>query len=99
MNILDTNIDQLKKDQLEALTEHVEKTLNEIIFLFKERQFKQIRDKFLEFSGAGDCMGDENNFINFAWNEGEIKDIEDILLMAESLTEKRTKEKKDDFDF
>lgn len=99
MNILDTNIDQLKKDQLEALTEHVEKTLNEIVFLFKERQFTTIRQRFVEYSPAGDDMGCENNFINFAWNEGEIKDIEDILSMAVSLTEQKKKTSEYDFDF
>lgn len=99
MNILDTNINQLKKDQLEALTEHVEKTLNEIMFLFKERQFNKIKDRFIKYSPAGDDMGCDNHFINFAWNDDETKDILDIIDMAEGLTEEKTEKKKDDFDF
>lgn len=97
MNILDTNIEQLKKDQFKALTEHVEKTLNEIVFLFKERQFTTIRERFVEYSPAGDCMGCDNSFINFAWNEGERKDIEDILEMAVSFTEQEKKTSDNDY--
>lgn len=98
MNILDTNIEQLKKDQFQALTEHVEKTLNEIVSLFKEKQFTTIRERFVEYSPAGDCMGCDNSFINFAWNEGERKDIEDILSMDVSLT-KHEKKASDDYYF
>ena len=85
MNILDTNIDKLKQDQLKALQEHVKKVFDEIYRLFLDGKYQEINEKYIQYSPAGDCMGCDNNFINFSWND-KIMDIGDILNMAEKLS-------------
>lgn len=86
MNILDTDIEKLKQDQLKALQEQVKNVFDEIYRLFLDGKYKEIEEKYIQYSPAGDCMGCDNNFINFSWND-TIKDIGDILEMASTLTE------------
>lgn len=85
MNILDTNIEKLKQDQLKALQEQVKKVFDEIYTLFIEEKYQEILEKYIQYSPAGDCMGCENNFINFSWNN-KIKDIGDIITLAKKLS-------------
>ena len=86
MNILDTNIEKLKQDQLKALQEQIKKVFDEIYRLFLEGKYKEIEEKYIKYSPAGDCMGCENYFINFSWND-EIMDISDILEIARRLND------------
>lgn len=92
MNILDTDINTLKKDQMKALEEHFLLVLDDIKSLFKEHRFQDIENKYVLFSPAGDCMGSDDYFINFSWNSKE-KDIMDILHMAKELTKDEVVEK------
>lgn len=86
MNILDTDIERLKQDQLKALQNQMKKVFDEIYRLFLDGKYQEIKEKYIQYSPAGDCMGCDNNFINFSWND-TIKDIGDILEMASTLTE------------
>lgn len=85
MNILDTNIEKLKQDQLKALQEQIKKVFDDIYDLFEKGKYQEIADKYVKYSPAGDCMGCDNDYINFSWND-ETKDIGDVLDMARSLT-------------
>lgn len=87
MNILDTDIERLKQDQLKALQNQMKKVFDEIYRLFLDGKYQEIKEKYIQYSPTGDCMGCDNNFINFSWND-TIKDIGDILEMASVLTEK-----------
>ncbi|MBQ2176233.1 MAG: hypothetical protein II453_14620 [Alphaproteobacteria bacterium] len=85
MNILDTNIEKLKQDQLKALQEQMKKVFDDIYDLFEKGKYQEIADKYVKYSPAGDCMGCDNDYINFSWND-KVKDIGDVLEIARSLT-------------
>ena len=89
-NILDTNIEQLKQDQLRALKEHISNVFNDILAKIKEGKYQEVVDKYLEYSPAGDDMGWDNYFINFSWND-DIKDISVVLSMLAELDDKKIK--------
>lgn len=84
MNILDTDVEKLKHDQLKALQEQMKKVFDDIYRLFLKGKYEEIKGKYIHYSPAGDCMGCENNFIDFSWND-KVMDIGDILEMAERL--------------
>lgn len=84
MNILDTDIEKLKHDQLKALREQMKKVFDDIYELFEEKEYEEIEKKYIQYSPAGDCMGCDNNFINFSWND-KVMDIGDILEIAKRL--------------
>ena len=94
ISILDTNVEKLKKDQLEALKEHFCKTLDDIKKLFLNGEYQKIFNKYLEYSAAGYGWGNENYFINFSWHK-ELDDadydmdIYDILELASKLSDKK----------
>ena len=87
-NILDTNIEKLKQDQLKALKEHITNVFNDILDKINKGNYQEVVDKYLEFSRAGDGYGDDNYFINFAWND-DYKDISDVLEMLAELDNKK----------
>ena len=86
-NILDTNIEQLKQDQLKALKEHISNVFKDILDMINKCKYQEIYDKYIEYSPAGDDMGCDNHFINFSWNE-DIKDISDVLEMLKELDDR-----------
>lgn len=86
MHILDTNIYQLRNDQLKALEQRIEEVFREITILFRAGNYDEILERYVCYSPSGDDMGCENYYINFSWNDKE-KDIGDIINMAKRLKE------------
>lgn len=86
-DIMNLCVENLAQMQLEFLKEHCIGILKKVENLIKEEKFGEIK-KMLTFSGAGDEMGDNNYFINFAYDE-HILDIMDVIEMMESLLGRR----------
>jgi len=84
-HILDTDLDRLKDDQMQALKEQVCKVLDDVKRLFLDEKFQELSDKYIKTSVAGDGWGDENRFINFSWNDSEIYDVGDMVEIAAHL--------------
>lgn len=92
-DIMKISIDNLAQKQLEFLKQHTIEILNNVAKLIEEENFEDI-DWMLANSPAGDCMGEDNYFINFSYDEYD-RDISEIVHCMKSLKSKiETKEKR-----
>lgn len=89
-SILDTNVEQLKKDQIKALNEHFCRVLEDIKQLFLLGEYQKIFDEYVKFSPEGDGWGAENHYINFYWHrDSDDMDIEQLLSFASEISGKK----------
>lgn len=87
--LLSTTPENLARLQLDAIKDHVINILKRVIFLIEEGRYSDI-EEMLDRSPAGDCMGTDHHFINFAW-EANPNDGLDILEVLEMLEQLQTK--------
>lgn len=92
--LLAVNVDNLCEQQFEVLKKHVIDTLNEAIEAIKEEDFKKAVQMTFN-SPAGDCMGLENNCIDFGFNEKALDFMEAVCILNDlkRCTTKETGEK------
>lgn len=76
--LLKTTPETLAVEQHAALKEHVIKVLETTLQAVKDEYYTAVNN-LTQFSPAGDCMGCENNFINFGYDEKEPLDICDVM--------------------
>jgi hypothetical protein len=89
--LMDTSVKTLAQKQRAALTSHCLAVLDLVWDALQREDYPTVRD-LLSFSPAGDCMGCDNYFINFAWQEEETKplDIGGVLEDLEALKKQET---------
>jgi hypothetical protein len=76
--IMKINVDTLRQTQYEALKNHVIDILDKIKFLIKDDDFNTI-EKFLEYSPACDGYVEDNNFIDFSYNDEYPLGIKEVI--------------------
>lgn len=87
--LLSTTPENLARLQLDAIKEHAVNILKRVIFLLEEGRYSDI-EEMLQRSPAGDCMGTDHHFIDFAWapDPDDGLDILEVLEMLERLQSK-----------
>lgn len=78
INIMDLDIDNLSEKQYDYLKNHTISILKDIQNDLENDRLGNIVSK-LSLSPAGDCVGQNNYYINFAYKDGEQLDLSDIL--------------------
>lgn len=85
-DLLETSPETLAENQHDELSLFVISKLEEIIKLVKVKAYDDLQDKLVH-SPAGDCMGCENDFIDFAWgSEVGPTDIGECITLLQSLS-------------
>ena len=64
--------------QKDKIKQYAISVLNEVIEAIESNNYASIR-QYLSFSPSGDCMGDDNTFIDFGGIAGYRMDIEDLF--------------------
>lgn len=75
--LMKTKPETLARKQLDALKEHCINVLQNIKDLIDSERFNEVKN-FTFYSPAGDCMGSENNCINFSFEKGVMLDVQEI---------------------
>lgn len=75
--ILKMTPENLAKEQHDTLKKAVVDKLNTIARLINNEQYLKVSDFYLESSPSGDCMGCDNEYIDFSDIYGE--DIGDVI--------------------
>ena len=89
--LLKTTPETLAVEQHAALKEHVIKVLETTLQAVKDEYYTAVNN-FDQFSPAGDCMGCDNHFINFGYDEKEPLDICEVmerLIELKKITKKK----------
>jgi hypothetical protein len=76
--LLKTTPETLAVEQHDALKAHVITVLESTLRAVKDEYYTAVNN-FAQFSPAGDCMGCDNHFINFGYNDKEPLDICDVM--------------------
>ena len=85
-DIMNVSIENLAVAQFNFLKEHGETILRKALYLFETNDYEELK-KMLEFSPAGDGYGENNYFINFAYEEDRVMDISELISKLEMLNE------------
>ena len=84
-SIMEIDVENLKREQLEALKVHTINILETIIDHIQLSEFEEV-SKYLVHSPAGDSYGTDNYFINFAYNDGDEMDLDDMIDLMKGLS-------------
>ena len=76
--LLKTTPETLAIEQHAALKAHVITVLESTLNAVKDEYYSGV-SKLAIYSPAGDCMGCDNHFINFGYNEKEPLDIYEVM--------------------
>ena len=85
VKLMDFGTRELKKMQYDALKEHVLAVLERLSNTIRLENYDDVIDYYTFHSGSGDCVGSDNDVINFAYRNGERKDIIEIISELEFL--------------
>ena len=86
--IMNVSVENLAQKQYEFLLAHGTEILNKIFTDIKLGKYAEIK-KMLAYSPSGDGYGEDNYYINFAYNPGEDIDIQCYINMLERLDNAR----------
>lgn len=84
INILDVDIDNIRKAKYQAMKEHIISVLDKVKFIIEKGRYDDLED-IIFFSPEGDGYGSENYCINFAWRDDEDMDIKEAVTILEEL--------------
>ena len=84
INILDVDIDNIRKAKYQAMKEHIISVLDKVKFIIEKGRYDDLED-IIFFSPEGDGYGSENYCINFAWRDNEDMDIKEVVTILEEL--------------
>lgn len=78
--LMKTTPETLANEQYSALSEHVRKVLRKIDQIVEYGTYKEM-DALLFYSPSGDCMGSDNQCINFGYKKekGSCLDIAEVV--------------------
>ena len=96
VKLMDFGTREFKKMQHDALKEHVLDVLGRLMNTIKLENYDDVADYYTFSSPSGDCMGLDNEVINFAYRNGERKDIVEVIAELEML-KSAFEEKDEDF--
>lgn len=88
---METKPETLARKQLDALKEYSVNILQNIQDLINAERFNEI-DNFTFSSPAGDCMGSDNDCINFSFEKGEYLDIKEMCEKMKHIKQLTNKE-------
>ncbi len=83
-DIMELDVDNLKKKQYDALLKHTKSVLSKMMSLLDNGEFDKIEEEMLCDSPAGDGYGADNVFIDFGYTDEEM-DIEQIMTKLREL--------------
>ena len=97
VKLMDFGTRELKKMQHDALKEHVLTILSNLMNTIKLENYDDVVDYYTFSSPSGDSMGLDNDVINFAYRNGERKDIAEVVAELGNL--KSAFEEENDFSY
>lgn len=81
--IMELSVNNLAEEQHFALKNHVVLILKNVLNLIEKDQYDIVLN-YLSFSPSGDCMGCDNHYIDFSWNNTPM-DIAEVCEVLSSL--------------
>ena len=84
-DIMNVTVNNLAQKQLDFLKFHTVCVLKEIIDLVENEKFDEIEKKLI-YSDGGD-WGEDNYYINFGYDDGDYKDMDDIVCTMKQVKE------------
>lgn len=92
-DIMELSVDNLAEKQLEFLKQHATNILINVNKLIQEEKFDVITKDIVVYSGSGDGYGDDNYYINFAYDGGylDIYEIVDMMRRLRKVIDERRK--------
>jgi hypothetical protein len=88
-DLMKVHPEDLAATQFEALKQHVIETLDLVMQQVKDEAFQDLH-KGLAHSPAGDCMGDDNHYIDFGYSN-ECLDIAEVIDQLSALKQQMIK--------